>query len=358
MAYTTIDDPTAHFQAKKYTGNGSSNHAITFDGNSDMQPDLLWVKNRDNTGPYSGMLFDSTRGVNQGLFSTDTNAQGNTAYGYLGAFQSDGFTVTSGSSGDERVNNNTDKYVMYGWKANGASTSTNDDGNIDTTVQVNTTAGFSIARWEGANSTATLGHGLGAVPELIISKCIDTTQEWGVYHKDVGNDDYLHLNENAVEQDNNAYWNDTTPTSSVWSVGNSGPTNDNGDTMIAYVFTPIQGYSKFGKYIGTGNADGIFVYLGFKPAFLMIKSITKASQSWHILTGKIAPVTNTNPLVNAHDADTSIAERGTFTTDFLSNGFKIRHTSGGTGTSGETYVYMAFAEQPFVSSKGVPCTAR
>ena len=355
MAYTTINDPSAHFQTALWSGNDST-QTITNDGNSDMQPDLLWVKNRDNTGPYSGMLFDSTRGVNQGLFSTDTNAQGNTAYGYLGAFQSDGFTVTSGSSGDERVNNNTDKYVMYGWKANGASTSTNDDGNIDTTVQVNTTAGFSIARWEGANSTATLGHGLGAVPELIISKCIDTTQEWGVYHKDVGNDDYLHLNENAVEQDNNAYWNDTTPTSSVLSVGNSGPTNDNGDTMIAYVFTPIQGFSKFGTYTGNVVNPGTFVHTGFKPRLVIIKNFSRASTNWIMCPGTIDTLNPVNDLFeinNSDAADTAIVD-----IDFYSNGFTQRGTGHPVNTSGDTYVYMAWAEEPFVTSTGIPGTAR
>ena len=357
MAYTTIDDPSAHHQTKIYTGNGTDGRALTFDGNSDMQPDWLWVKNRNNTGPYSGHIFDSTRGANKSLFPDDVAAElTNSAYGYLGAFQSDGFTVTSGSSGDERVNNDNDLYVMWGWKANGGTTSTNDDGNIDTTVQANTTAGFSIVTWTGANSTATLGHGLGAVPEMIISKPRDSGQEWGVYHQHVGNDDYLHLNETAAEQDNAVYWNDTTPTSTVWSVGNAGPTNRNTSAMLAYVFAPIQGYSKFGSYTGNANAEGPFVYTGFKPAWVVIKNID-ATANWHMYDNKRDA---TNVVETALQANTSNAE---FTTsnklDFVSNGFKIRAGNQvSTNHDGVNYIYMAFAESPFVSSKGVPTTAR
>ena len=214
MAYTTIDDPSAHFQTLLYTGNGTDGRALTFDGNSDMQPDLLWVKNRDNTGPYSGMLFDSTRGVNQGLYPDDTAAEGNTAYGYLGAFDSDGFTVTSGSSGDERVNNNTDKYVMWAWKANGGTTTTNDAsstgvGSIDSVYQANTTAGFSIVTYTGAasgSSAFTIAHGLGAVPKLIIVKNRDTARSWEVFHGATRGDGAAHygLSLDTTDADNNS----------------------------------------------------------------------------------------------------------------------------------------------------------
>ena len=183
MAYTTVNDPSKHFQAALYSGNGGSN-AITFGGNSDMQPDWVWIKCRSHgsTNPY---CWDSTRGVTKYLSPSQTIAQSADAAS-LTAFGSDGFTMGDGGA---EMNNSGRTYIGWGWKANGGTTSTNDDGNIDTTVQANTTAGFSIVQWEGANSTATLGHGLGAVPELIISKCIDTTQEWGVYHQGLGNDD-------------------------------------------------------------------------------------------------------------------------------------------------------------------------
>jgi len=352
MAYTTIDDGSAHFQTATYTGTGS-NQSITNGGNSNLQPDWVWVKDRGDTNDHK--ITDSSRLANSKpsltLESNTTNAQYDDADPMsTDSFDSDGFTI--GTNGNYNTNTNT--YVAWQWKANGGTTSSNTSGNITTTVQANTTAGFSIVTWEGANSTATLGHGLGAVPEMIISKCIDTTQEWGVYHKNVGNDDYLHLNENAAEQDNAAYWNDTTPTSTVWSVGNSGPTNDNGDTMIAYVFTPIQGYSKFGSYVGNGNTGGPFIYLGFKPAFFLLKSID-ITQHWYIFD---TARDTYNPSNSTLQPSTNNAQQSGYPMDFLSNGFKIRHNDGAWNGSGNSYIYMAFAEHPFVSSKGVPVTAR
>ncbi len=348
MAYTTVNDPSKHFQGKTYTGTGSS-LGVTFDGNSDLQPDLVWVKS--STNAYSHYIYDSTRGVQKRILTDTTAAQSTLAQG-LTAFGSDGMTFGT----DAGANESSDSHVVFGWKANGGTTATNSNGNIDTTVQANTTAGFSIVQWEGANSTATLGHGLGAVPELIISKCIDTTQEWGVYHQGLGNDDYLHLNEDAAEQDNNAYWNDTTPTSSVWSVGNSGPTNDNGDTMIAYVFTPIQGFSKFGTYKGNGLNPGTFVYTGFKPELVIIKNFSRASTNWIMCPGTIDahnPVNDLFEINNSDAADTAIVD-----IDFYSNGFTQRGTGNAVNTSGDTYVYMAWAEEPLVTSTGIPCTAR
>ena len=351
MAYTTVNDSSKHFQAALYSGNGDTN-AITFGGNSDMQPDWVWIKCRSSgsTNPY---CWDSTRGVTKYISPSQTIAQSADAAS-LTAFGSDGFTM--GDGGAEMNHSDGRTYIGWGWKANGGTTSTNSDGNIDTTVQVNTTAGFSIAQWEGANSTATLGHGLGAVPELIMSKCIDTTQEWGVYHQGLGNDDYLHLNEDAAEQDNNAYWNDTTPTSTVWSVGNSGPTNDNGDTMIAYVFTPIQGFSKFGTYTGNGVNPGTFVHTGFKPRLVIIKNFSRASTNWIMCPGTIDTLNPVNDLFeinNSDAADTAIVD-----IDFYSNGFTQRGTGHPVNTSGDTYVYMAWAEEPFVTSTGIPGTAR
>ena len=356
MAYTTIDDPSKYFQSKAFTGNGTDSTAYTFDGNSDLQPDLLWFKSRSASGHHQ--LIDSTRGVNTWIGTSDTGAEAtNPSEGYLDSLESDGWTSADGSSGthpNRNNNQNTVTYVAWGWKANGGTTATNSNGNIDTTVQTNTTAGFSIVQWEGANSTATLGHGLGAVPELIISKCIDTTQEWGVYHQAVGNDDYFHLNENAAEQDNAAYWNDTTPTSTVWSVGNSGPTNDNGDTMIAYVFTPIQGYSKFGSYKGNHDANGPFIYTGFKPAFVLIKEMDNAND-WDLRDSARNPHNHVDTWLRPNTND---ADGDSDAIDFLSNGFKIRQASNRNNRSNGTLVYIVFAESPFVSSKGIPTTAR
>ena len=350
MAYTTIDDPSAYFHTQLYTGNGSSGLSITNDANAgDFQADWLWIKPRSASD--NNVVFDSSRGEDKQLKTNGTDAEDTHSPARV-TFESDGFDL---DTTDGNYNGNGTTYVAWQWKANGGTTTTNSNGNIDTTVQANTTAGFSIAQWEGANSTATLGHGLGAVPELIISKCIDTSQEWGVYHKDVGNDDYLHLNESAAEQDNAAYWNDTTPTSTVWSVGNSGPTNDNGDTMIAYVFTPIQGYSKFGSYTGNANADGPFIYTGFKPAWVLVKVITGSNRDWRIIDNKrdTYNLSTTELKPNSNAAETTSGMQ----LDLLSNGFKVR-TSSTSCNDSETYIYMAFAEHPFVSSKGVPVTAR
>ena len=354
MAYTTIDKSEDYFKVVTYSGSGSTGQTITVG----FQPDIIWVKARNNT--YDHVLFDSVRGFSTSTTGKQispnlTNAQASTTGGHVGTVTSTGWTTKNGTAGTSLANvgDGSTTYVCYNWKVNAGSTATNDTGNIDTTVQANTTAGISIVQWEGANSTATLGHGLGAVPEMIISKCIDTTQEWGVYHRYVGNDDYLHLNENAAEQDNAAYWNDTTPTSTVWSVGNSGPTNDNGDSMIAYVFTPIQGYSKFGSYVGNGNADGTFVYTGFKPAWVLTKG---GSDDWCIIDNKRNAF---NPGSKRLFPNTNAAESTTADwMDFLSNGFKPRVSDGKHNGNGTTYFYIAFAEHPFVSSKGVPVTAR
>ena len=357
MAYTTIDKSEDYFKVVTYSGSGSTGQTITVG----FQPDIIWVKARNNT--YDHVLFDSVRGFSTSTTGKQispnlTNAQASTTGGHVGTVTSTGWTTKNGTAGTSLANvgDGSTTYVCYNWKVNAGSTATNDTGNIDTTVQANTTAGISIVQWEGANSTATLGHGLGAVPEMIISKCIDTTQEWGVYHRYVGNDDYLHLNENAAEQDNAAYWNDTTPTSTVWSVGNSGPTNDNGDTMIAYVFTPIQGFSKFGMYKGNCNADGTFVYTGFKPAWVMQKRINNSTDAhWHKFDIKRD---TTNPRLTRLEGNNDFGDSTGEGADFLSNGFKWRSNDVRYNGSSDTYIYMAFAEHPFVSSEGVPCTAR
>ena len=364
MAYTTIDDPSAHHQTKIYTGNGNDGQAYTFDGNSDMQPDWLWVKNRSNSGPYSGNIFDSTRGANKGLFPDATNAEAtNGSYGYLGAFQSDGFTVTSGSSGDERVNNNNDTYVMWGWKANGGTTtstsasgSTGDNTDIIASArQTNTTAGFSIITYTG-DSTAgkKVTHGLGATPEFIIIKNRDNGSEpWAVFTTTTGVK-ALALNTTAAQATDSGYWSDTNPDSTHFTVGSHGATGA-AAAFVAYAFTGIQGYSKFGVYKGNGNNDGPFVYTGFKPAWVMYKRSSDTG-NWRILDNQ----RNTfNPINNEIYADLSNAEAQDTQMGFYANGFKLRNGSSvGQNGNGSTYIYMAFAEHPFVSSKGVPVTAR
>ena len=367
MAYTTIDDPSAHHQTKIYTGNGNDGQAYTFDGNSDMQPDWLWVKNRNNTGPYSGHIFDSTRGANKSLFPDETNAElTNSAYGYLGAFQSDGFTVTSGSSGDERVNNNNDLYVMWGWKANGGTTTTNDAsstgvGTIDSVYQANTTAGFSIVTYTGTGSNGTIAHGLGATPKWYFvknrseSSVSSVDQSWVVFHTIMGQGAAMFLDTNDSKINHSPFWNSTAPTSTTFSVGTDTRTNTSSDNYIAYLFCEKQGYSKFGVYTGNGSNDGPFVYTGFKPAWVMYKR-QSAAGNWRILDNKRDTF---NVIGSEIYVDLNNAEADDDQMDFLSNGFKLRNGSSvGQNGDGSTYLYMAFAEYPFVSSKGVPVTAR
>ena len=361
MAYTTIDDPSKYFQSKAFTGNGTDSTAYTFDGNSDLQPDLLWFKSRSASGHHQ--LIDSTRGVNTWIGTSDTGAEAtNPSEGYLDSLDSDGWTSADGSSGthpNRNNNQNTVTYVAWGWKANGGTTASNSTGDITTTVQTDSTSGFSIITYTGNNTdNQTIGHGLGAVPGFAVFKsragAVAGTGNWVTHHQSFSGTEYQFVTTAAKASTNNNF--KSSPTNSIFTLGNS-DVNESED-IVCYAWAPIQGFSKFGTYEGNGNADGPFVYTGFKPAFVIIKNIDGTGDEWVMLTGKIATGTNSNPLTDALYANTTGAETGTYTLDFLSNGFKIRHTSGATNTADETYSYMAWAEQPFVSSKGVPCTAR
>ena len=358
MAYTTIDDGSAYFQTKLYTGTGSSN-SVTNDGNSDLQPDFIWIKERDGTGQHGA--FDSSRGVQKELKIDEDGAE-STASQSVTAFNSDGFTV--GTAGD--YNGSDNSQVAWQWKANGGTTTTNDAsstgvGSIDSVYQANTTAGFSIVSYTGTGSAGTIAHGLGAVPSWMVVKNRSKSggEGWMVYHQ--GNTsapetEHLQIHNTNATSDNDIAWNDTAPTSTVFSVKDDDSTNDSGETHIAYLWTDIQGYSKFGDYIGTGNDDGPFVYTGFKPAWLMIKRTT--ANAWGIYDSARGVF---NEITMNLDADRTDAEN-TATNyddlDFLSNGFKLREENDDINASGGTYIYMAFAEHPFVSSKGVPATAR
>jgi len=354
MAYTNIDDPSAHFQTALYTGNGSS-QSITNDGNSDMQPDWVWVKSRSIA--YHNVVFDSSRGVNNRL-STNLTAAEDTGggYGTVSAFNSDGFSVSSGAN----TNNNSATYVGWQWKANGGTTASNSDGNITSTVQANTTAGFSIVTWTGnENSSASVGHGLGVTPDLVMFKNRSSAYNWVVYlgalGQTSGNNMFAYLNlTNAAEQGAGI-----TFTSSLLNPGSGATTN--ASSMIAYCFNNVQGYSKFGKYVGNGNANGSFVYTGFAPAWIMIKDISQAT-NWEMFDVKRNPSNVRNLKLGAN---LSVAENGSDlgntsqnNIDILSNGFKMKTGNTDTNVSGDTYIYMAFAENPFVTSTGIPTTAR
>ena len=348
MAYTTIDDPSAYFQTALYTGNGST-QSITNDGNSDLQPDWVWIKERNNAVDHQ--LQDSTRGVTKTLQSNSNNGE-STLTDIITSFNSDGFSLGNNVT----WNGSSDTYVAWQWKANGGTTSSNSDGSITSTVQANTTAGFSIVTWSG-NTTAgaTVGHGLGVAPHYVQVKRRDRDGDaWRGFWQPLGDEKYLELNANDAEQDSTTgAWNDTSPTSSVFSLGSAAGIN--GGNMVAYCFAPIQGYSKIGSYTGNGNADGAFVYTGFKPAWIMIKQ-TDGTGSWAIHDTKRGTI---NPIDEDLFANLSSVESDNdIEKDILSNGFKLRASHSAVNGDGNSYIYMAFAESPFVSSEGVPTTAR
>ena len=350
MAYTTIDDPSAHFHTHLYTGN-NSNRSETNDANAgDFQPDWVWIKARSETKDHRA--FDSTRGATKVIYPSLTNAEGTTATS-LTSFDSDGFSL--GSS--DGINKNTITYVAWQWKANGGTTSSNTDGSITSTVQANTTAGFSIVTYTGTGSAATLGHGLGSSPEVVIAKSRSQAYSWIVYHKAAASDahtDYLGLDDADALIDF-PMWNDTAPTSTVFSVGTDVAVNNNTKNFVAYCFKEIQGYSKFGSYTGNGNADGAFVHTGFRPAWIMGKR-TSGGHGWFLFDDVRDNHNPTNQLLEPHlnNAETN----DSFDIDILSNGFKLRGSENTINGSGESYIYMAFARHPFVSSKGVPTPAR
>ena len=350
MAYTTIDDPSAYFQTAIYTGNGGT-LAVTNDGNSDLQPDWVWTKSRSDSSFH--LVTDSTRGTTKRIY-TNSSAAEETHSNMITALNSDGFSIGNHSA----INTNGYSYVGWQWKANGGTTSSNGDGGITSTVQANTTAGFSIATYTGnSNSPSSIGHGLGVVPKFYIIKQRDAVNAWKVYHSGMATaaEDYvMELNTEAAREDN-AIWNDTGPTSSVINFTDHGAVNQSGETYVAYSFAEVQGYSKFGKYIGNGNANGPFVYTGFKPAFVMQKRTDDV--------GGFNMVDNKRNVFNVADrrlfANVANAESTTKTAfDFLSNGFKLRDSNTSLNASGSTYIYMAFAENPFVTSTGIPTTAR
>ena len=347
MAFTTINDPSAQFQTVLWTGDSADDRSITNTGNANLQPDVVWIKNRNSTQNH--YLYDSTRGANVQLLPADSAGE-TTVADRMQAFQTDGFQVGSSSE----VNYNSYTYIGWQWKATAGTTASNGNGSITSTVQANTTAGCSIVKWTGTGSAATIGHGLGVTPQMIIVKNLDKSAQWGVYHYKVGNTKYLALNDADAEATYSGYWNDTSPTTTVFSVGSDGDVSGgNGEEVISYCFAPIKGYSKIGNYTGNGNADGPFVYTGFKPAWIIKKGT--GSGDWHISDDK---QNSFNAFDNALRPNVTNGTETGNTLDFLSNGFKIRNTGGSWNSDGSTYIYMAFAQNPFVATNNVAATAR
>lgn len=361
--YTTIDDPSAHFQTTIYSGDSSNSTSITNNGNSDLQADLVWLKNRTHSAYNlaANMIFDTNRGIkgtpnNTGVNSAYLSSEvTNPEYGNnngLQSIQSDGFTPGSMT----RTNETGDNFVAWLWKANGHNTSTNTAGTINSSVQANTTAGFSIFEYQGTGAAGTVGHGLGGLPELIIFKGKDTDSNWPVY-TDPQKDGTLQFpklngNEAVIGSGSPFTWDTTKFTFS----SASSYSNTSGTDYICYAFRSIQGYSKIDTYKGGGStANGTFVYTGFQPAWILMKPIS-LNDDWMIIDNQRDP---TNPATQRLFPNTSGAEgTGYDVCDMLSNGFRMRGNSTSWNGNGSTYLYMAFAEHPFVTSTGIPTTAR
>ena len=344
MSYTNgLDKPSDYFNTVLYTGNGST-QSISGIG---FQPDWTWIKRRN--GATFHLLTDSVRGVTKQLYSNDVTAE-NTNSSHITSFDSNGFSL--GSAGD--VNSSSDTFVSWNWLA-GGSASSNTDGDITSTVSANTTSGFSIVSYTGNGGTATVGHGLGVVPKMIIAKRRSETGNWDIYNSNLGNNKSIFLNTTDASFTDNT-WNSTTPTSSVFTVGNNN-VNRSGTTLIAYCFAEKKGFSKFGSYTGNGSTDGTFVYTGFKPAFVLAKKTNEQFTSWIILDNKRA--NSFNPIEKRIFANLSNAEDSSSNyCDLVSNGFKFRTSDNNANDTDDSYIYMAFAESPFVTSTGIPTTAR
>ena len=335
--YTTIDNPELYFQCKTYSGS-SSDVTVTFDGSEDMQPDLIWLKGRAS-GDH--LLFDSVRGVNKRLQpnATDAEVDRSSNNDELKSFNSDGWTLGTFNS---NVTGAGSTNVSWNWKESA-------------------TAGFDIASYTGTGSARTVSHSLSAVPNWMILKDRDASKSWVVYHSantSAPETEYLLLDGTGATSDFAGYFNDTAPTSSVFTVGTGSDANASSDDFIAYLWSEKQGFSKFGGFTGNNSSDGTFVHCGFRPAWVMIKRTDSSTNTdWFIFDNK----RNTgNPNDDYLEANDSAAETtsGRNVIDFLSNGFKCRQAYDDFNAAGSTQIYMAFAEAPFVNSNGVPCNAR
>ena len=344
--YTAIDDPSIYFNTKLYTGNGSTDTAITGVG---FQPDFIWFKNRDTTDFHN--CYDSVRGVQKVLVPNGTDVE-YTDDETLLAFGADGFTIGLRAN----VNENTEDYVSWNWKAGTTTGIAGSPSITPSSYSFNQTSGFSIIAYTGTGANATVPHGLGVIPGMIIVKTLNTLKDWDVYHTyaHATPEDYiLVLNTTAAQADNNTAWNDTAPTSTLFSLGDGGDTNVNTKLYIAYCFANVLGYSKFGSYTGNGAAEGPFVYTGFRPAWIMFKSVGTAP--WAIYDDQRVGY---NVVNNYLYANTTEAEVTAADIDILSNGFKLRNNGSAHNGSSQAYTYAAFAEAPLVNAEGVPVNAR
>ena len=349
MSYTNgLDNPELFFQTVLWTGNGSA-RSITLDGSENMQPDWVWGKNRGNDD--NDYLMDSVRGATKRI-TTNNNQPEGTSTGLLTSFDSDGFSLGTSAG----LNASGVTAVGWCWKASG-STASNSNGSITSTVSANTTAGFSIGTYNGTSADNTVGHGLGVAPDMIIVKCKSTAHDWVVYHSALGNAKILTLNATTAAQSATG-WQSTSPTSTVFSIDNAANSlNQSGQSFVFYAFASKKGYSKFGSYTGNGNADGTFVYTGFLPSFVMVKRTDSSTAgNWMMYDNKRLGYNGGSRYLIANTIDPETGSSDNLM-DFTSNGFKPRSASQNINRSA-SYIYMAFAESPFVTSTGIPTTAR
>ena len=354
MAYSTISKPSLHMNTKLYAGTGAS-HAITGVG---FQPDFTWLKSRSYADNHT--MFDAVRGVTKRIFCNLTQAEATEAQS-LKTFDSNGFTLGT----DTLANGGSGKtYASWNWKANGAGSS-NSDGSTTSTVSANTTAGFSIIKFAGTGGNHTIGHGLGAAPEMLWFKNMSQASNWIVYHKDLQspNGKQMYLNTTNAQANDTSYLQNTAPGASIISLGANADSNGNGNNIVCYAFRSIKAYSKVGFYYGNGNTDGNFVYTGFKPKFVIIKVGYASAGSdftnhWFIFDNELNGYNESNEYLKT-DADEALSS-GTNRINFLSNGFKCRTTNDSVNSASGVYMYYAVADEPLVANVGasIPTTAR
>ena len=335
-AQTDDDFPQKQFGVVLYTGNGSSS-ARTING-FNFSPDFIWVKNRSNSNNH--MVIDSSRGGDKYLFSNATNTE-LTSSNMITFGDSDGYVMQDDGT---YLNGSSRTYVVWGWRCNGGTTASNSDGSITSTVQANQAAGFSIITYTGTGSNATIGHGLSKAPEFYIVKNRSSSENWTCYHIAAGATHYLTLNTDAVASDNATFWNDTAPTTSVISLGTNARCNGSSNNMVGYAWHSVDGYSKFGRYEGNANADGTFVYTGFRPRFLFTKNVDGVG-GWRVRDTE-RNTDNPSDTILWWDLTQQEYTNANYSIDILSNGFKLR-TSSGDFNASNTWAFGAWGDVPF-----------
>ena len=356
MAYTTINKPSEYFNTVLYQSNNGTPQSITGVG---FQPDFLWVKDRDGGGTH--VLVDAVRGSTKWLGSDQTSGEVTRA-DQVTSFDSDGFSL--GADSGNFINYSTNNNVSWNWLANGSGVS-NTDGSITSTVSANTTSGFSIVKYVGTGSNATVGHGLGVAPKIVLVKDLSATASWRMFTEMTGNESQLALDQtSAADSGNTTMWNSTSPTTTTFSIGTHPNVNTSSNNYITYCFAEKKGFSKFGSYVGnspTSQAEynGPFIYTGFKPAFVILKQAIVgivSGQAWYMHDNKRTPYNPSSEYLKPSSSDAEASAPPLI--DLLSNGFKVNSGYSAYNDNGSTFIYMAFAENPLVGTNNIPATAR